>query len=212
MALHAPIPSIISEAHDKLMRLDTYDSSSFVRGRSKWTETLWLIVQCLFISSPIPGSAHRRWLLRLFGARIGRGVKIKPRVRVKFPWRLHIGDESWIGEGVWIDNLEHIAIGSHCCLSQEAYLCTGSHDWSKPAFDLIVRPIRVDDCCWIAARCIVGPGVTCGEGSILTLGSAATNSLAPWSIYAGTPAQKIKARPRTIASRAETSIPLRHSA
>lgn len=177
------------------MRLDTYDSQSFARGRPKWIEALWLIAQCLFVSSSIPGAAHRRWLLRLFGAHIGREVDIKPRVHVKFPWRLTVGDHSWIGEDVWIDNLDEVEIGSHCCISQVAYLCTGSHDWAKPGFDLIVRPIHLGAHAWIAAHSIIGPGVTIGEGSVLSLGSVATNHLAPWSIYSGSPAVKIKARP-----------------
>lgn len=176
------------------MRLDTYDSQSFGRGRRKWIEALWLIAQCLFVSSSIPGSAHRRWILRLFGASIGHEVDIKPRVRVKFPWRLTIGDHSWIGEDVWIDNLVEVKIGSHCCISQGVYLCTGSHDWTKRRFDLIVRAINVGDHSWIAARSIIGPGVTIGEGGVLSLGSVATSNLAPWSIYSGTPAVRIKAR------------------
>ena len=179
----------------RLMRLDTYDSQSFARGRPKWIEALWLIAQSLFVSSSIPGAAHRRWLLRLFGAHIGREVDIKPRVRVKFPWRLTVGDYSWIGEDVWIDNLAEVQIGSHCCISQGAYLCTGSHDWTKPGFDLIVRPIHLGAHSWIAARGIIGPGATIGEGSVLSLGSVATNHLTPWSIYSGSPAVKIKARP-----------------
>ena len=178
----------------RTMRLDTYDSQSFARGRWKWIEALWLIAQCLFVSSAIPGAAHRRWILRLFGASIGHEVDIKPRVRVKFPWRLTVGDYSWIGEDVWIDNLAEVKIGSHCCISQGVYLCTGSHDWTKLRFDLIVRAIDVGDHSWIAARSIIGPGVTIGEGGVLSLGSVATSNLAPWSIYSGTPAVRIKAR------------------
>ncbi len=176
------------------VRLDTYDRKSFDRGRPRWIEALWLVVECLLVSSPLPGAAHRRWLLRLFGARIGKGVDIKPRVRIKFPWKLTVGDGSWIGEGVWIDNLADVQIGSHCCISQAAYLCTGSHDWSKPSFDLITAPIDIEDGSWICARSIVGPGVTTGEGSVLALGSVATRDLAPWSVYSGVPAIRIKAR------------------
>ena len=132
--------------------------------------------------------------MRLFGARIGNGVDIKPRVRIKFPWKLTVGDDSWIGEGVWIDNLADVKIGSHCCISQAAYLCTGSHDWSKPGFDLITASIDIKDGSWICARSIVGPGVATGEGSVLALGSVATRDLAPWSVYSGVPAVRIKTR------------------
>jgi putative colanic acid biosynthesis acetyltransferase WcaF len=188
-----PLPSV--------MQLDSYDKQSFVRGRSKWVEAAWLLVQWCLVSSSLPGAAHRRAILRLFGAQIGTGVEIKSRVRIKFPWRLKIGAHSWIGEDVWIDNLADVHIGSNCCVSQGVYLCTGSHDWTKPTFDLIVRPIRVGDHSWIAARSTVGPGVTTGEGSVLALGSVATSDLAPWSIYSGSPAMFLRSRRRNASTR-----------
>lgn len=181
-------------SHRDTLRLDTYNRNSFDRGRPKWMEALWLIAQWILVSSSLPGTSHRRWVLRLFGARIGRGVDIKPRVRVKFPWRLTVGDHSWIGESVWIDNLADVNIGSHCCISQGAYFCTGSHNWAEPGFDLIIAPIVIANSTWICARSVVGPGVTVGEGSVLALGSVATHNLMPWSIYSGTPAKRVKAR------------------
>jgi putative colanic acid biosynthesis acetyltransferase WcaF len=132
--------------------------------------------------------------LRLFGARIGKGVTVKPRVRVKFPWRLHVGDHSWIGEDVWLDNLAEIRIGDHCCISQSVYLCTGSHDWQRASFDLIVKPIVLEDEVWLAARSVVGPGVTIGRGAVLGLGSVATRNLLPCHIHQGVPAIPIKRR------------------
>ena len=133
-------------------------------------------------------------MLRAFGANIGKRVSIKPGVRVKFPWRLEIGDDSWIGEDVWIDNLALVKIGSNCCISQGAYICTGSHDWTSAEFDLVVKPVRIEDSAWISARSSVGPGVTVGEGAVLLMGSVAASDLAPWSIYQGVPAKRIKAR------------------
>jgi putative colanic acid biosynthesis acetyltransferase WcaF len=177
-----------------MIYLDRYDNSSFDRGRSKWQEMLWLLVQWLLVSSWIPGATHRRLMLRLFGARIGKSVNIKPRVRVKFPWRLAIGDHTWIGEDVWIDNLADVTIGSHCCISQGAYLCTGSHDWATPDFALIVKPIRIENQAWIAARSVIGPGVSVGEGSVLSLASLASDNLPAWSICAGVPATVVKGR------------------
>jgi putative colanic acid biosynthesis acetyltransferase WcaF len=174
--------------------LETFDQQSFVRGKPIWLEALWLIVQGLLFSSWVPGSAHRRFVLRLFGASIARGVCIKPRVRVKFPWRLSIAKNSWIGEDVWIDNLADVSIGTDCCLSQGAYICTGSHDWSRSTFNLITRPVRLENGCWICARATVGPGVTVGEGAVLTIGSVATSDLVAWTVYQGVPATARRAR------------------
>lgn len=176
------------------MRLDQYDASGFVRGRPLWVEALWWLMQAALVRSWIPGAAHRQYLLRLFGARIGEGVTIKPGVRVKFPWRLQIGDHTWIGEDVWIDNLAPVKIGSHCCMSQGAYLCTGSHNWSRQRFDLTVRPIEIKDQAWVCAKAVVAPGVTIAEGSVLSLGSVATGNLGAWGLYSGVPAKRIKAR------------------
>jgi putative colanic acid biosynthesis acetyltransferase WcaF len=174
--------------------LKDFSNPQFSRGRSLVIEAMWLFIQWLLVSSWIPGAAHRRWVLRAFGARIGEEVDIKPGVRVKFPWRLEVGDHSWIGEDVWIDNLAQVTIGSDCCVSQGAYFCTGSHDWSRQSFDLIVRPIHVGAGAWIAARSVVGPGVTVGEGAVLGLASVATKDLEPWTIYQGAPGVPLRAR------------------
>jgi putative colanic acid biosynthesis acetyltransferase WcaF len=178
------------------VRLDQFSNSNFDRGRSSFVEFLWMVVQSLFVSSWIPGSAHRAILLRFFGARIGESVNLKPFLKVKFPWRLEIGDHTWIGEGVWIDNLVPVKIGKHCCISQGAYFCTGSHDWSVSSFDLLTSPINVDDGAWVCASCVVAPGVKIGAGAVLSLGSVAARDLEPWTIYRGNPAMKI--RPRSV--------------
>jgi putative colanic acid biosynthesis acetyltransferase WcaF len=174
--------------------LAAYVPHGFVRGRPALVELLWIIVQALFVSSWVPGSWHRRALLRAFGARIGDRVVLKPGVRVKFPWRLTIGDNSWIGELTWIDNLADVRIGADCCISQGAYLCTGSHHWSQPGFDLITAPITLETGAWIAARACVGPGVTLGRGAVLGLGSVAGRDLDAWTIYAGIPAAPVRRR------------------
>lgn len=186
-------------------RLKEYAAPQYSRGRPAAIEALWMIVQALLVSSWLPGSAHRLLLLRLFGARIGTGVVVKPRVRVKFPWRLSIGSHSWIGEGVWIDNLANVSIGTDCCLSQEAYLCTGSHDWSRSSFDLLTGPIAISDGAWIAARSVIGPGITIGEGAVLGLGSTATSDLAPWRIHIGIPAVPVRERRATMGLNAPAS-------
>lgn len=176
------------------IRLDRFDNSGFSRGQPAWVEFLWLVTQALFVRSWIPGGRHRCVLLRLFGAKIGRGVIIKPGLRVKFPWRLTVGDFSWIGEDVWIDNLSLVEIGTNCCISQGVYLCTGSHDWSKPTFDLTTKPIVIKDDAWLAARCVVAPGITVGQGAVLGLGCVATRNLESWTIYGDVPAAPVRAR------------------
>jgi putative colanic acid biosynthesis acetyltransferase WcaF len=180
----------------KLLRpsLKDFANPHFSRGRGRVVEALWLLVQWALVASWIPGATHRRWLLRAFGAKIGKGVDIKPGVRVKFPWRLEVGDHSWLGENVWIDNLDKVSIGANCCISQGAYICTGSHNWSRSTFDLMTGPIRINEGAWIAACSIVGSGVTVGEGAVLGLGSVATKDLQPWTINLGVPAVYVRAR------------------
>ena len=176
------------------MRLDRFDNADFRRGRPALVEALWLVVQGLFVATWLPGSALRVLALRLFGAQIGRGVRLKPGLRVKFPWRLCVGDHAWLGENVWLDNLAEIRIGDHCCVSQGAYLCTGSHDWSREGFDLVTRPIHLEDQSWICARAVVGPGVRVGQGAVLALCSVAAGDLAPWQVHQGVPARPVRPR------------------
>jgi len=178
----------------KAVHLEKYNNNNFCRGRSFITELLWMIFNVLFVQSAIPGSFHRIYLLRMFGAKLAQGVVIKPGVRIKFPWRLKVGADSWIGEGVWIDNLDEVVIGSNCCISQGVYLCTGSHNWSAETFDLITKPIHIKDSAWLCAKSVVGPGVTVGEGAVLTLGGVANHDLDAWKVYAGMPAVAIKDR------------------
>ena len=174
--------------------LSKYTNPEFDRGRSKVFELLWLFVQTLLITSWIPGALHRRVILRLFGAKIGKGVDIKPGVKIKFPWKLKIAAYSWIGEDVWIDNLAPVTISSNCCISQGAYLCTGSHNWSSETFDLITEPIKIEDSSWVCASAVVGPGVTIRQGAILALGSTTTHDLEPWTIYKGSPCKNVGKR------------------
>jgi len=175
-------------------RLKDFANTSFSRGRSRVVEALWLLCQWALVSSWVPGAVHRCWLLRLFGAKIGKRVNIKPGLRVKFPWRLEVGDDSWLGEDVWIDNLDLVRIGSDCCISQRCYICTGNHDWSRTTFDLITQPVQIQDGAWIASSSIIGPGVTVGRGAVLTLGSVTSKNLEPWTIYRGAPAQEVQKR------------------
>jgi putative colanic acid biosynthesis acetyltransferase WcaF len=116
-------------------------------------------------------------------------VVIRPGVRVKYPWRLRIGNNSWLGEDCWIDNLAHVHIGNNVCLSQGSYLCTGNHDWADPAFGLIVKPITLRDGSWVGARATICPGVELEENAVAAAGSLVTNSIPAGEIYAGNPAK-----------------------
>ncbi len=177
------------------MRLDQYTLGTYTPGAPLWKQTLWYFLgEPLIRSRWLSFSVLKVWILRRFGAQIGQEVRIKPSVRVKFPWRLTIGDYVWIGENAWLDNLAHITLDSHVCLSQDVYLCTGNHDWTHPAFKLIPAPIHIEEGSWIGARAVIGPGVTVGRGAVLTLGSVTSRSLQPMTIYAGNPAQQIKSR------------------
>ena len=178
------------------MHLDKFDNSHFDRGKPRWVEALWRVLEGLLFNSWLPGSGWRVMLLRLFGAGIGDGVVIKPHVRVKFPWKLRIGNHSWIGEQAWIDNLAEVHIGNHCCISQGVYLCTGNHRWDLDTFDLEARPITIGDHGWIGAMSKVGPGVVVEQGAVLLLGGVAPGKLESWSIYGGSPAQLIRKRPQ----------------
>ena len=125
---------------------------------------------------------------------MGEGVVIKPSVNIKFPWKLSIGDHSWIGENVWIDNLAKVSIGNNVCISQGAYLLTGNHNYKKTTFDLITAEIILEDGVWIGAKAIVCPGVTCKTHAILTVASVASKDLDAYTIYRGNPAIKINDR------------------
>ncbi len=119
---------------------------------------------------------------------------IKPKVNIKYPWKIEIGDHSWIGEGVWIDNLAHVRIGKNVCLSQGAMLLCGNHNYKKSTFDLEVKEINLEDGVWISARSFVGPGCRCKTHSVLLANSSAYSDLEDYSIYHGNPAKKVKDR------------------
>ena len=169
--------------------LSLYDNRDYHRGRSLLVYGSWYLTSLLlFESGWFPFSRIKTWLLRFFHAKIGRGVVIKPHVRIKYPWRLTVGDHCWIGQEAWIDNLADVTLGSHVCISQKAYLCTGSHDHRRRTFDLITRPIRVEDGAWLGAGCIVLGGVTIGANSIVAAGSVVSKDVPPAAIMVGNPA------------------------
>ncbi len=175
--------------------LTQFDNSWYSPGRSRAVQALWFMLGLpLLRCTLLPWSGVRVLLLRLFGARIGRGVVIKPGARVKYPWRLSIGNRTWIGEDAWIDNLAPVTVGHNVCISQGAYLCTGNHDWSDAAFALIVAGISLDHGSWVGARAIVCPGVMLGEGAVATAGSVVTRHIPPFEIHSGNPAGFVRQR------------------
>lgn len=177
--------------------LSRYDQGDFDRGAGVFKEALWLLTsRLLFRFCPLSLSVFKCALLRLFGARIGRNVVIKPDVRITFPWKLVIGDHVWIGEEAWLLNLAPIEIGSNVCISQRAFLCTGSHNYKSRKFDLIVKPIVVESGAWIAAGAWVGPGVRIGTHAVLTANSVTNRDLGPYGVFRGNPC--VLARQRAI--------------
>src|SRR5262245_7528735 len=168
--------------------LASYSPGGFDRAAGVLKEGLWLVVSLiLFRLCPFSFSGLKRVVLRAFRAQIGQGVVIKPQVKITFPWKLTVGDHVWLGEECWLLNLERITIGSNVCISQRAFLCTGSHNYKSRRFDLIVKPIRIEDGAWLGAGCWVGRGVSVGTHAVLTAGSVATKDLEAWGIYQGNP-------------------------
>ena len=177
------------------VNLSEFDNRWYNPGAGLPKRLLWYFVNVLFFMNPLnPSSTLKLWLLEFFGAKLGRRIIIKPAVNIKYPWFLEIGDNSWVGENVWIDNLAKVKIGNNVCISQGAMLLTGNHNYKKPAFDLMVQGIDLEDGVWIGARSIVSPGVKCGSHSVLTVGSIATKNLESYSVYQGNPAVFVRKR------------------
>lgn len=175
--------------------LSSYNNYPFHPGSNALKRIIWFYINALFLkTSLLPSSSFKVFLLRLFGARIGTGVIIKPGVNVKYPWHLTIGDHTWIGENAWIDSLVPITIGNSVCISQGAVLLTGNHNYKSPSFDLITKGIILEDGVWIGACAIVNPGVVASSHAMLTTGSVANKNLEAYFIYQGNPAVKIRER------------------
>lgn len=170
-------------------------NNSWYNPGNPFKRITWYVANRVFLNTCIPyPSAFKILILKLFGAKIGENIVIKPKVSIKYPWFLTIGNYSWIGESVWIDNLAQVKIGSNCCISQGALLLCGNHNYRKTSFDLMIGQIILEDGVWIGARATICPGVTCKSHSVLTAGSVATKELDAYSIYQGNPAQKVKER------------------
>lgn len=177
-------------AAEPLIDLRRYDQSGFDRGRSGWMILLWWFVQAIvFPLTPHSFHAGRILVLRLFGARIGRGVIIRPTARFTYPWKVTIGDNSWIGDDVVLYSLDQIVIGRHCVISQKSYLCTGSHDIHDPAFGLKTAPITIGNGAWVATDCFVAPGVQIGANAVIGARSTVLRSMPAQQVCWGSPCQ-----------------------
>ncbi len=166
------------------------------RGRPGWYVQLWWLVQWfLFRPSPQVLYGWRRFLLRLFGAQIGRNVLIRPTAMITYPWKLRIGDYSWIGDEVVLYTLGEIRIGAHTVISQRSYLCAGNHDYTTPGFEISGPPIQIGDQVWVATDVFIAPGVEIDSGAVVGARSTVFDNLPGGMICYGNPASPVRTRP-----------------
>lgn len=155
--------------------------------RPAWQVYLWAVCELIFVTNPWQiSSSLRVRVLRAFGADIGDGVVFRPRTRVKFPWKLHIGHRSWIGEGVWFHNQDHVYVGQDVVISQESFLTTGSHAHRRN-MALLTRPVNVADGVWITSRCVVLGGSRIGRSALITPNSVVSGDVPPDAIFGASP-------------------------
>jgi len=183
-----------SQQHRQGAAKDPYLRASFSASdrlrRAVWN-FCWLL---LYRPSPRPLHGWRALLLRLFGAEMGPDCHFYPGAKIWAPWNLRCADQVTAGDGAEIYNPAPMRFGSHVIVSQGAYICGATHDYDDPAFPLLAYSMRIGAYAWICARACVGPGIEVGEGAVLGLGAVASRDLEPWSVYAGSPAVKVKER------------------
>jgi putative colanic acid biosynthesis acetyltransferase WcaF len=185
-----------SSSHERQFQdLTRFRPPGGYRGRPAWFVQLWWCFDALFVRpSPQVFYSWRRFALRMFGAKIGRNVLIRPGVRVIFPWKMEIGDHCWVGDDATLYNIAEITIGENSVVSQDAYLCTGTHDHCDASFPLVASPITVESECWIAARAFIGPGVRIGRGAVVGACSVVLSEVPTATIVAGVPARAVGQR------------------
>jgi putative colanic acid biosynthesis acetyltransferase WcaF len=187
-------PTVVPTRERPTVNLSLYQTTHDPQA-GKLKMILWYFTNIFFFQNPFnPSSGLKVRLLRLFGAKIGQGVVVKPAVNIKYPWKLTVGKEVWIGENVWIDNLEPVSIGNNVCISQGALLLTGGHDITAPDFSYESGSIQIEDGCWIGARAVVSKNVTCGSHSVLGINAVAESDLQAYFVYKGNPAIPILER------------------
>lgn len=178
------------------VRLDQFDKKQGLdRGRPFWFEAIWYLVKCAFFLSALPWpNKFKRSLLILFGAKIGKGFVIRPRVNIHMPWKLEVGDHCWIGEDCELLNLESIVLENHVAIAHRVYLATGNHDYTDHRMPYKNAPIKIECGCWVASCAFIGPGVTVGQHCVVGAGSVVTKNVPPWSVVLGNPAAVVKQR------------------
>src|SRR5574344_438632 len=175
--------------------LNSFTIGNFDKGAGKLKQTAWYFVNALCVrASWNPFIGIKIALLRAFGAKIGKGLVIKNKVCIKFPWKITIGDNVWLGENSWIDNLDYVTIGNNVCISQKALLLTGNHDYTQSSMPYRNAPVVVEDGAWIGADAIVCPGVIVAMNTVLTVGSVVAKNTETNGLYQGNPAVKIRER------------------
>jgi len=186
----------MSDQQESLVRNKLFNSRlGYELGRSVWVLAVWQFVKWGFFLTPIPWpSAIKSAILRAFGAKVGKKVYWKPRINIHIPWKLTIGDYSWVGEEVNIVNFAPVTVGANCCLSQRAFLCSGNHDYRSPDMRYRHAPINVADGVWIGAAVFVGPGVNIGIDAVITACSVVNCDLDGGFIYTGYPCKAVRKR------------------
>jgi len=184
--------STATQVERRYQRLEEFRVPPGFRGRSAvYTQLWWIVQSTLFGLSPQALFAWRRWLLRFFGAKVGKGVFIRPSARVTYPWKLRIGDHCHIGDEVVLYTLGEIEIGDCVVVSQRSYICTGSHDFRSPTFDLYAKKIVIEAEAWVATDVFVAPGVRIGNGAVIGARSSVFSDVPPGAIYVGIPARYV---------------------
>jgi len=181
--------------NNNIQDLSLYSTPKGFRGKSKIYVQLWWIVYTIFFKlSPQVFYSWRRFLLRIFGAKIGNNVIIRPSAQFTYPWKISIGDNSWIGDDVVLYSLGNIEIGKNTVISQRSYICTGSHDYKDNKFPIYSKSIKIENQCWIATDVFIAPGITIKEGVVVGARSTVISDLENFSVYVGSPAKFIKKR------------------
>ncbi|MBC7425286.1 MAG: colanic acid biosynthesis acetyltransferase WcaF [Bacteroidia bacterium] len=174
--------------------LSKFNNDHYKVGAGMLKQICWYVVSIMFFKTGFPFYPPKCYLLKLFGAKVGKNLSIKPHVTIKYPWKLTIGNNVWIGEQVWIDNLEMVTFRDNVCVSQGSLILCGNHNYKSPTFDLLTGPVTLNEGCWIGARCIITAGVEMGSHSVLLSGSVASKNLEPYKIYRTHAAEFVKDR------------------